>query len=565
MFSENKIYIGLDSSGNRVYMEPAMSNRHGLIAGATGTGKTVTMVGLAESFSDAGVPVFLCDIKGDVSGICTPGIPSEEMEARIDKFGIRDYFRYKGYTTTFWDIYGEGGHPIRATVSDMGPELLSRILGLTDAQEGVLNIIFRIADDNNLLLIDLKDLRAMVNYVGEHKDEYTLSYGNIAQQSLGGIVRAVLPLEDQGGNYFFGEPDLNIMDWIRPDINGNGMINVLDATKLVQNPKLYSIFLLWMMAELFEKLPEVGDSEKPKLVFFFDEAHFLFTDMPSVFIQKIEQMVKLIRSKGVGVFFVTQNPADIPDSVLAQCSNKIQHALRAYTPAEQKAIRAAAQSYRENPEFNTEEVIKELGVGEALVSCLDLEGIPTIAQRVKVICPQSKMGPADPEIRSRMIATDGMEKYDVLVDNKSAFEDLNEQAALSAEEARLAAERAAFEREKEEFMKQKAKEDALAEKEALKAQERAEREALKAQERAEREALKAQEKAEREALKAMEKAERERNRQVGNAAGSVGSTLGREFGKLVGNSLGGSLGKKVGSNLGSTLGRGFFKNLIGKK
>ena len=553
MLINDKIYMGLDTDGNRVEMELSMANRHGLIAGATGTGKTITMKCMAESFADAGVPVFLCDVKGDVSGICEPGVQSADMDERIARFGIGDIFQYKGYNTTFWDIYGQGGHSIRATVSDMGPELLSRILNLSDAQEGVLNIIFRIADDNNLLLIDLKDLRAMVNYVGEHKDEYTLSYGNIAQQSLGGIVRAILPLEDQGGNLFFGEPDLDIKDWIRTDANGKGVINLLDATSLVNNPKLYAVFLLWLMAELFENLEEVGDQDKPKLVFFFDEAHFLFTDMPGVFVQKIEQMVKLIRSKGVGVYFVTQNPADIPDSVLAQCSNKVQHALRAYTPAEQKAIKAAAQSYRENPGFDTEEAIKELGVGEALVSFLDLDGIPTIAQRIKVICPQSKMGPAEEATRRSMMANDGMTKYDAYVDNESAFEVLHGQAQVAAEEAKLAAEREAFEREKAEFEKQKAKEDAQAEKEYLKAQEKAEKEALKAQEKAEKEFQKAQ-----------EKAERDRKRQAGNAAGSVGSTLGREFGKIVGNTFGGSLGKKVGGNLGSTLGRGFFKNLIGK-
>lgn len=554
MLLDNKIYMGLDGDGNRVFMDISMANRHGLIAGATGTGKTISMKVMAESFADAGVPVFLCDVKGDVSGICQAGDKNDDMESRIDRFGIRDSFSYKGYTTTFWDIYGEGGHPIRATVSDMGPELLSRILGLSEAQEGVLNIIFRIADDNGLLLIDLKDLRSMVNYVGEHKDEYILNYGNITKQSLGGIVRAILPLEDRGGRLFFGEPDLDIMDWIRTDYNGKGMINLLEARRLVQNPKLYSVFLLWMMAELFEKLPEVGDQEKPKLVFFFDEAHFLFTDMPSVFIQKIEQMVKLIRSKGVGVYFVTQNPADIPDSVLAQLSNKVQHALRAYTPAEQKAIKAAAQSYRVNPAFDTETAITELGVGEALVSFLDEEGIPIMAQRMKVICPQSRMGEADDAARESMMSADGMNKYDAMVDNESAYEVLTEQAAVSAEAARLAAEREAFEKEKAEFEKQQQKEaDAAA------------KIAQKEAEKAEKEAIKAAEKAEKEAIKAAEKEARARERQASNAAGSVGSTLGREFGKLVGNTVGGSLGKKVGANLGSTLGRGFFKNLITKK
>ena len=553
MFLDDKIYMGLDGDGNRVNLELSMANRHGLIAGATGTGKTISMKCMAESFADAGVPVFLCDVKGDVSGICEPGEQNEGMEKRIDRFGIRDNFSYKGYTTTFWDIYGEKGHPIRATVSDMGPELLARILNLTEAQEGVLNIIFRIADDNGLLLIDLKDLRAMVNYVGEHKDEYLLEYGNIAKQSLGGIVRAILPIEDQGGDKFFGEPDLDIMDWIRTDYNGKGMINVLDAVKLVNNPKLYSIFLLWMMAELFENLPEVGDPEKPKLVFFFDEAHFLFTDMPNVFIQKIEQMVKLIRSKGVGVYFVTQNPADIPDSVLAQLSNKVQHALRAYTPAEQKAIKAAAQSYRVNPDFDTEQAITELGVGEAIVSFLDLEGIPTMVQKTKIICPQSKMAAAEETTRQSMMSQDGMNKYDSMIDNESAFEILSEQARVSQEQARLDAEREAFEKEKAEY--------ALAQQ---KEAEKAEKEAQKAAEKAHKEAVKAQERAEREALKAAEKEQKARARQASTAAGSVGGTLGREVGKALGSTFG-SIGKKVGGNLGATLGRGFFKNLIGKK
>ena len=553
MFVNDKIYMGLDGDGNRVYLDLGMANRHGLIAGATGTGKTITMKCMAESFADAGVPVFLCDIKGDVSGICEPGEQNEGMEKRIDRFDIRNEFSYKGYTTTFWDIYGEKGHPIRATVSDMGPELLSRILNLTEAQEGVLNIIFRIADDNGLLLIDLKDLRAMVNYVGEHKDEYLLEYGNIAKQSLGGIVRAILPLEDQGGDIFFGEPDLDIMDWIRTDYNGKGMINVLDSVKLVNNPKLYAVFLLWMMAELFENLPEIGDPEKPKLVFFFDEAHFLFTDMPSIFIQKIEQMVKLIRSKGVGVYFVTQNPADVPDSVLAQLSNKVQHALRAYTPAEQKAIKAAAQSYRVNPDFDTEQAITELGVGEAIVSFLDLEGIPTMVQKTKIICPQSRMAACEETTRQSMMSQDGMNKYDAMIDNESAFEVLTEQARVSQEQARLDAEREAFEKEKAEY--------ALAQQ---KEAEKAEKEAQKAAEKAHKEAVKAAEKAEREAQKAAEKEQRARERQASTAAGSVGGTLGREVGKALGSSFG-SIGKKVGGNLGATLGRGFFKNLIGKK
>ena len=375
MYTSDGIYIGL-ADGERINMSLNICNRHGLIAGASGTGKTITMKVLTESFSDAGVPVFLCDVKGDVSGLVCPGEQNEGMEKRIDKFGIRDDFTYRSYPVTFWDIYGEKGHPIRATVSDMGPSLLARILNLTPAQEGVLNIVFRIADDNGLELIDLKDLYAMLAYVGEHKQELIPQYGNIAQQSLGGIQRSLLPLETEGGDLFLGEPALDIRDWIRTDHEGHGMINLLSCEKLVLNPTLYATFLLWLMSTLYETLPEVGDLDKPKLVFFFDEAHFLFSDAPKALVQKIEQVVKLIRSKGVGIYFCTQNPADIPDSVLAQLSNRFQHALRAYTPTEIKAVKAAANSLRENPKFKTEDVIMELGTGEALISVLDEKVFP---------------------------------------------------------------------------------------------------------------------------------------------------------------------------------------------
>jgi len=408
MYTSEGIYLGL-AEGERVVLPLNMCNRHGLIAGASGTGKTITMKVMAESFSDAGVPVFLCDVKGDVSGLAQPGAQSESMEKRIDKFSLRESFAYKAYPVTFWDIYQTGGHPVRATVSDMGPDLLSRILGLTPAQEGVLNIVFKIADDCGLLLVDLKDLRAMLTYVGEHKDKYTLTYGNIAQQSLGGILRALLPLENQGGDLFFGEPDLDIRDWMRLAPDGRGMINLLDCVKLVQNPTLYATFLLWMLSELFEVLPEVGDVERPRLVFFFDEAHLLFADAPKVLVQKIEQVVKLIRSKGVGVYFVTQSPSDIPDGVLAQLSHRVQHTLRAYTPAEQKAVRAAAGSLRPNPAFKAEEVITTLGVGKALVSVLDADGVPGMVQQTAIICPQSLMAPCDEAYRAAARAADGME------------------------------------------------------------------------------------------------------------------------------------------------------------
>ncbi|MCM1044856.1 MAG: DUF853 domain-containing protein [Candidatus Gastranaerophilales bacterium] len=471
MYIDKTIYMGL-ADGQRVTMQLNMCNRHGLIAGASGTGKTITMKAMAESFSDAGVPVFLCDVKGDVSGLASPGAPSESMEARIDKFGVRESFSYRAYPTCFWDIYQKNGHPVRATVSDMGPELISRILGLTPAQEGVLNIVFRIADDKGLLLIDLKDLRAILDYVNEHKKEYASTYGNITSQSVGGILRALIPLENQGGDLFFGEPDLDIMDWIRTDAEGRGMVNILDCGELVRNPTLYASFLLWMMAELFESLPEAGDMEKPKLVFFFDEAHMLFSDAPKVLVQKIEQVVKLIRSKGVGIYFVTQSPGDIPDSVLAQLSNRVQHALRAYTPSEQKAVRAAAQSMRENPAFRAEDVIMELGVGEALISFLDEKGVPEIAKRTSIICPQSLMGPVDPATRKSLMERDGMSRYDQMVDNESAYEVLGEMAEQQAKQDQLDAERAQFEKEKAEFEKQKAKEQAAAQKKKERAAER---------------------------------------------------------------------------------------------
>ncbi len=475
MYTSDGIYLGLSQDGRRVNLPLNMANRHGLIAGASGTGKTITMKVMAESFSDAGVPVFLCDVKGDVSGLAQEGEQNEGMEKRIDKFGIREGFAYKSYPVAFWDIYQEEGHPVRATVSDMGPELLARILGLSEAQEGVLNIIFRIADDKGLLLLDLKDLRAMLGYVGEHRAEFNAAYGAIAPQSLAGIQRALLPLEDQGGDLFFGEPALDIRDWMRRSDDGRGVINLLNCVKLVRNPTLYATFLLWLLSELFEELPEAGDLDKPKLVFFFDEAHLLFADAPKALVQKIEQVVKLIRSKAVGVYFVTQSPSDIPDSVLAQCSNRVQHALRAYTPAEQKAVKAAAQAFRENPAFKAEEVIGELGVGHALISVLDEAGVPGQVENCSVICPQSLMAPADAAHHQAALAADGMEKYDRGVDNESAFEMLEEQKQADAEAARLAAEREAFEKEKAAFEAQKAKEEEAARKKAEKETEAAQR------------------------------------------------------------------------------------------
>ena len=487
MYQNGRIYMGL-AADQPVELALNMCNRHGLIAGASGTGKTITMKVMAESLSDAGVPVFLCDVKGDVAGICAPGVSSEGMEKRIDKFGVRGSFAYRGYPTTFWDIYQEGGHAVRASVSDMGPELLSRILGLTAAQEGILHIVFRIADDKGLLLIDLKDLRAMLTYVNEHRAEYMMTYGNITPQSVAAILRALLPLEQQRGELFFGEPALDIHDWMRTDADGRGMVNVLDCVRLVQNPTLYASFLLWMLSELFESLPEAGDLDKPKLVFFFDEAHLLFRDTPAVLVQKIEQTVKLIRSKGVGVYFVTQSPSDIPDSVLAQLSNRVQHALRAYTPAELKAVRVAAQAFRANPAFQAEDAIMELGVGEALTSFLDSDGVPAMVQRTRIICPQSLMAAPEPMVRAKVLMRDGMEKYDDAVDEISAYEVLTEEAAQAEQAKQEEADRAARRKAEAEAEKQRLKEAAAAEKRRQKLADEERRKAERQQEKAEAEA-----------------------------------------------------------------------------
>ena len=420
MYKDKKIWLA--QSDKNLFLLPNMANRHGLIAGATGTGKTITMKVMAESFSDMGVPVFMADVKGDLSGMCRKGQDSEDMQRRIARFGI-DGFEYRSYPTRFWDIFGENGIPVRVAVSEMGPVLLSRLLGLTEVQQGVLNIVFRVADDNELLLIDLKDLRAMVQFVGDHRAEFTTMYGNVSSASIGAIQRALLAFEDEGGELFFGEPSLNIKDWMRTDNDGRGYINVLSSQRLIQSPTVYGTFLLWMLTELFEKLPEVGDLEKPRMIFFFDEAHLLFSDCPKALVQKIVQVVKLIRSKGVGVYFISQSPSDIPNDVLAQLSNRVQHALRAYTPAEQKAVRAAAKAFRENPEFDTEAALMELGVGEALVSFLDEDGIPGIVERARILPPQSLMGAAEDGAVAKAVAADEFDlKYREAIDRESAYE-----------------------------------------------------------------------------------------------------------------------------------------------
>ena len=423
MFTENTILIGSNENKD-VLLLPKLANRHGLIAGATGTGKTITLKAMAEAFSDMGVPVFLADMKGDISGLSKIGVDNEKISERIEKYDLKSKgFNFKSYPVEFWDLFGEKGLPVRVTISQMGPTLLSKILNLTEAQEGVLNIVFKIADSESLLLIDIKDLKSMINHVTENKDKYESEYGSIPTRSANNILRSLLTLEDQGGNNFFGEPALELNDFIQCDDENKGIINILDAVKLSLAPDLYATFLLWMLSELYETLPEVGDMDKPKFVFFFDEAHLLFDGMNPVFQKKIEQIVRLIRSKGVGLYFISQSPADIPDEILAQLGNRIQHALRAYTPKEQKAVKVAAQSFRPNPNFDTTEVISNLGIGQALVSVLDEEGIPGIVEKVDIIPPQSYTGAIDDSYRQELINISVYkDKYLEAFDRESAYE-----------------------------------------------------------------------------------------------------------------------------------------------
>jgi hypothetical protein len=414
---------------------PALANRHGLVAGATGTGKTITLQVLAERFSRIGVPVFMADVKGDFSGISAPGSLSPKMKDRLAALGLEEP-KWDGCPVVFWDVYGAQGHPVRATISDMGPLLLARLLNLNDTQSGVLTLVFKIADDNGLLLLDLKDLRAMLQHVGDNAAQFKTDYGNVSAASIGAIQRGLLELEHQGAEQFFGEPMLAIDDLMQTDSKGRGVVNVLAADKLMQAPKLYSTFLLWLLAELFENLPEVGDLEKPKLVFFFDEAHLLFNDAPKALLEKVEQVVRLIRSKGVGVYFCSQNPLDIPETVLGQLGNRVQHALRAFTPKDKKAVKTAAQTMRSNPKLDTEKAIMELGVGEALVSLLDAKGTPGVVQRAFILPPASKIGPVAPEERKRLIASSVIAgHYEKAVDRESAYEKLRGRADSKQAEA----------------------------------------------------------------------------------------------------------------------------------
>ena len=447
MYEDGKIYLGTsrhpdDKINKAEYLNLKLANRHGLITGATGTGKTVSLQILAEGFSNAGVPVFCADVKGDLSGLAAAGETKDFLTERAELIGFDEY-RFQEFPVIFWDLFGKKGHRVRSTLSEMGPLLLSRLLDLNNTQEGVLNIAFKIADDEGLLLLDMKDLRALLFNIAERSKEITASYGYVSKPSIGAIQRQLLVLEQQGGENFFAEPALQIGDLMRTTRDGRGAISILAADKLMNSPRLYSTFLLWLMSELFEELPEVGNPDKPKLVFFFDEAHLLFNDAPKVLVEKVEQVVKLIRSKGVGVFFVTQNPMDIPDSVLAQLGNRVQHALRAYTPREQKAVKTAADTFRPNPEFKAADVITQLGVGEALVSTLMKKGIPSVVQKTMMRPPSSRLGPLNDAERRDIINNSPVgAQYNKPIDRESAFEVLKQRAAQAQrrEEERLAQE-----------------------------------------------------------------------------------------------------------------------------
>ena len=533
MLKDGKVWIAKNDAGEDIFLLPDKANRHGLIAGATGTGKTVTLKVMAEAFSDMGVPVFMADVKGDLAGTMKAGADNDDMQARIARFGLAEAgFGFHGYPVTFYDIYGEKGIPLRTTVSEMGPLLLARILELNELQTDVLSIVFKIADDNNLLLIDTKDLKSMLNYVNENSNDFAADYGKIMPATIGAIMRALVALEVAGGDKFFGEPALNINDWLSVGEGGRGMISVLDSESLINSGKLYSTFLLWLLSELFETLPEVGDLPKPKLIFFFDEAHLLFKDTPKSLLDKIEQVVKLVRSKGVGVYFVTQTPRDIPDGVLSQLGNKVQHALRAYTPADQRAAKAAADSFRVNPQFDTYETLLQLGTGEALISMLGDDGIPTIVEKTAVLPPQSFMGPISDEERDMAVKSSLLySKYANAVDPDSAYEFLQRLGIKQQQEAEQAAAEALAAKEAEKEAKLQAQEEARQAKEE-------------------------------ERQRAKE--EREKERAVKSVASSLTGTVGRKIGQTVGGAFG-SFGKTLGGNLGASLGRGILSTLFRKK
>ena len=522
--NDKRIYVAA-AGDQELCLLPRMGNRHGLVAGATGTGKTVTLQTLAEGFSSLGVPVFLTDVKGDLAGISQAGAPQGSIAARIEDLGLRDKgYANRGFPVCFWAL-DEGlgapkGHPLRATVSDMGPLLLSRLLDLNDVQSGIMSLIFRIADDQGLLLLDLKDLRSMTAWVGENRRDFLQEYGQISPSSIGAIQRGLVRLEEEGADRFFGEPALHLEDLLQSDLSGRGVINILEADSLLRRPKLYASLLLWLLSELFEQLPEVGDAERPRLILMFDEAHLLFRDMPSVLLEKVEQVVRLIRSKGVGVYFITQNPTDLPSPVLGQLGNRVQHALRAFTPADRKAVRAAAQTFRANPQWDAEEAISALATGEALVSFLDAKGAPQMVEHGLILPPEGRVGPiSDEERRSILAASRQAGRYDTAVDRESAYELLS---------ARFA------ERQRAEDEAKRLKEEAKQAKEAEKQRREAEREALRQEREARRQA-----------------------RENPNLLGQVFQDVTRQARRTVTNS--------VGRQIGNTILRGVLGSLFGGK
>jgi len=529
-----------DNPEEKICLLPSIANRHGFICGATGTGKTITLKVLAESFSSIGVPVFVSDVKGDVAGLSKPGVDSESMQKRIRRFGLED-FSYRGFPCTFYDIYGQKGIPLRTTVSEIGPILMARILDLNDTQTDLLTVVYKIADDHDLLLIDTKDLKAVLNYAYENSASLEMDYGHIAKASVSAIIRSIVSIEAEGADRFFGEPAIDIKDFFIKTADGYGMINVLDSESLINKPRLYSAFMLFLLSELFEVLPEVGDLEKPKMVFFFDEAHLLFNNASQTLLEKITQVIKLIRSKGVGIYFVTQSPSDLPDAVLSQLSNKIEHALRAYTPSEIKALKASADAFRANPAFSTVQLLQELGTGEAIVSLLDEKGVPGICQHAYILPPSSLMDAISDEERNEMIETSIFRaKYGTMVDNDSAYEFLMRQKKEAGEA--LQQEYQKIEEEKQKLVEEK------------------EQEKIRLKE--EKEAQKALEKEEKEAAKEAEKKKKAVKQAAKSVTTSVSGTIGRELGKTLGNSLGGSFGKTLGGNLGASLGRNIFGTLF---
>ncbi len=522
MYKDGKFVIGM-AGEKEIVIEPRMANRHGLVTGATGTGKTTTLKTLAESFSEAGVPVFFSDVKGDLKGMA------------------------KNFPVTFWDIYGNGGIPARTTISEMGPILLSKLMDLNDTQSDVLSVVFKIADDQGLLLIDTKDLKSMIQYVAENNKEFAASYGNVTQQTATTIIRNIVAMETKGAESFFAEPALNIADFFVTGAEGKGMVNILDASQLIHDATLYSTFLLWMLSELFETLPEIGDPDKPRMAFFFDEAHLLFKDINKALMDKIEQVIKLIRSKGVGVYFITQSPKDIPDSILAQLGNKIQHGLRAYTPADEKVVKTVADTFRANPEFNTYETILNLGVGEALVSTLGPDGIPTVVEKTKILAPISMKEDITPEEKQQyVLMNNAYLRYQNMFDRDSAYEflqRLNEKKILEEEEA-------AALKEQEKINATQAK---IAEIEAKKAQKEAEKEAARLQKEQEKELLRLQ--------KEREKEELERKKAIKRVANSAAGSIGRQIGRSLG-SAGGTAGKNIGGSVGAQLARSILGTFL---